>query len=224
VGSFADFDVLHFAAHSDANNAYPWRSSIHLCGYEDTVRGVTSRTNASESSREWVRPGEEVTTLYASEIAGWKLPVRLVVLSSCQSAGGRILSGEGVQGLTSAFLSAGARSVVATLWPVDDLVTAEFMKDFYRSLADGSSVSASLREAQLSLARNPATADPFYWSGFVLVGDAGLRVELARRQGFAWPWVLTAGFLLVAVIIWILLSKKGALATVIPTAQLRPKR
>jgi CHAT domain-containing protein len=187
---FAGFDILHFAAHSDANNQYPWRSSIHLSRDE-----WAEQPTASDES--------PVMVLYASEIARWKLSSRLVVLTSCQSAGGRILSGEGVQGLTSAFLSAGAQSVLATLWPVDDLATTEFTKSFYRSLQDGNSVSASLREAQLLLAQDPQTADPFYWAGFVLVGDGDLRPELSSRRNLAWLWMLAVGLLLVGTAFWI---------------------
>jgi CHAT domain-containing protein len=161
ASSLANYDILHFAAHSTADNQYPWRSAIHLAAPGSTTQG---------------------TILRAAEIAGWKLPARLVVLSSCQSAGGRVLSGEGVQGLTSAFLSAGAQAVLATLWPVDDQITAEFMGQFYRSLEKGESLATSLKQAQVALHREPRTAHPFYWASFVLVGEGNLRLNLTRRS------------------------------------------
>jgi hypothetical protein len=174
ASAFSGFDILHFAAHSTADNQSPWRSAIHL-----------GRT---------VEP-----VLRASEIAGWKLPADLVVLSSCQSAGGRILSGEGVQGLTSAFLSAGVPAVVATLWPVDDLVTVELMTAFYEELHRGQSVSASIHEARCVLRRNPHTNHPFFWAGFVLIGEGNLRVDLVARLR-TWPlWGLAV---LILLIIW----------------------
>jgi CHAT domain-containing protein len=204
----ADFDVLHFAAHSDANNQYPWRSSIHLGDNGDGYRLSESHPDSGKVDHGSDRIAGETTILYASEIASWKLPTRLVVLSSCQSAGGRYLSGEGVQGLTSAFLSAGVHAVLATLWPVDDLVTAEFTKQFYRFMGEGHGVSAALRQAQIQLARNPQTADPFYWSGFVLVGDSDLQIELAPRQRLLWLWALAAIVVVVGVSIWVLRRKK----------------
>ena len=90
---------------------------------------------------------------------------------ACESAGGRILSGEGVLGLCGAFLSAGIPAVVATLWPVDDRTTAELMTVFYEELARGETVARSLRRAQMAIRQGHETGNPFFWAGFVLVGD-----------------------------------------------------
>ncbi len=149
----AGFDVLHLAAHTTVDDEHPWRSGFAL-------------TDAP---------------LSAADIAGLDLDTRLAVLSGCESAGGRVLSGEGVQGLSSAFLAAGCRAVVATLWPVDDRVTARWMKAFYQELARGAPAAAALREAQEKLRADSRTAAPSHWAGFVLVGDGDVRVNLARR-------------------------------------------
>jgi CHAT domain-containing protein len=119
--------------------------------------------------------------LRAQEIAEMRLPARLAVLAGCESAGGRIVSGEGVVGLTAAFTAATVPTVIATLWPISDRVTAGFMKIFYLALADGRPAGASLREAQLRIREDPRTSHPFYWAGFVLVGDADAVIPLQRR-------------------------------------------
>ena len=165
---FNGYDVLHLAAHTRLDDQHPWRSAIYLV---DPL---------------------EVAVVRAAQIAEVKLDARLAVLSSCESAGGGILSGEGVQGLSSAFLSAGVPAVVATLWPVDDRVTVAFMDRFYRGLADGRSVAASLRRAQMAVRRDPSTRHPFFWAGFVLVGDGDVRLTMQRRLNPAWPFGIAA--------------------------------
>jgi CHAT domain-containing protein len=98
--------------------------------------------------------------------------VDLVVLSACQTALGREIRGEGLVGLTRGFMYAGARSVVASLWQVDDESTAELMKRFYQAmLKDGGRPAEALRTAQLEMSRSPRWSPPFYWAGFVLQGE-----------------------------------------------------
>jgi CHAT domain-containing protein len=115
------------------------------------------------------------------------------VLAGCETAGGRPTNGEGVLGLTSAFLSAGVPVVVSSRWPVDDRATAVLMQHFYDRLAAGESVSSALRDAQLAVRANRRTSHPFYWAGFAVIGD-GTRVlppVMARtRRGL---WVTVAG-------------------------------
>jgi hypothetical protein len=99
--------------------------------------------------------------------------------------------------LGAAFLSAGVPAVVVTLWPVDDRVSAALMREFYASLSHGKSVAAALRHAQLRIASRAATAHPFYWAGYVLLGDGGVKVVLERR--FPWREFLAGlGFALLA--------------------------
>jgi hypothetical protein len=92
-----------------------------------------------------------------------------------------VLSGEGVLGLASAFLSAGVPAVVATLWPVDDAQTARLMDHFYAGLAAGLDAATALHEAREALRASEATRHPFFWAGYVLVGDGQVRVTLERR-------------------------------------------
>jgi CHAT domain-containing protein/tetratricopeptide (TPR) repeat protein len=168
------YDVLHFAAHATLDDQHPWRSGIRV-----GARSV-------ESDDEYLR---------AAQIASLGLSARLAVLSSCESAGGRMSSGEGMQGLSAAFVTAGVPATVATLWPVSDRVTAKFMEAFYGYLAEGGSVAGALRAAQLDIRSRAAYRHPFYWAGFVVLGDGDVRVPLRVRRD---PIALAAPVLVVA--------------------------
>ena len=161
-------DVIHVAAHVRVDDENPWYSGVLI----------------NEAQAE-LRSGEVADDPYlrAGTIAGWRIPARLAVLAACESAGGRITQGEGVLGLTAAFLSAGSSTVVGTLWRVDDRVTERLTKAFYRGLEDGVSAAEALRAAQLSVRQESATSAPYYWAGFVTVGDGGTRVLLEGRGG-----------------------------------------
>lgn len=151
--------VLHVPTHTETYDQRPWNSRIALG-----------------------RDGNGATCwLTSADVAASRAQAELTVLSGCSSAGGRALSGEGVLGLTGAFLAAGSRAVVASLWDVDDAATAAFMDRFYRALAGGSSTAGALAAARRDLAGSPATAAPCYWAGFVVVGDGGVTVPLQRR-------------------------------------------
>jgi hypothetical protein len=186
--SAESFGVIHVAAHIEVNDEKPWHSGI-LVGASDE--------------------GDEFQAdpfLRAGEIASLRMPSRLTVLSGCESAMGRQKVGEGVAGLTAAFLSAGVNSVVATLWRVDDAVTATLMERFYRGLADGIPVAAALRRAQLETRADPHTGHPFYWAGFVVVGAGGVPIQLESRVvwGAIPPHWLLLGAVVAAYVVWIL--------------------
>jgi CHAT domain-containing protein len=111
----------------------------------------------------------------AYEIAGLDFTgTDLVVLSACQTGVGESRNGEGVYGLKRAFQRAGAKTVIMSLWAVDDQVTLELMSAFYRELEAGSSKSEALRTAARSIRNQAEYAHPFYWAAFVLAGDPGL--------------------------------------------------
>jgi tetratricopeptide (TPR) repeat protein len=155
--------VLHIPAHSEAFDQRPWNSRI--------------RVGTGDDGRPW--------WLLSGAIAATPLGVPLAVLSGCSSAGGQALSGEGMLGLTGAFLAAGSQAVVASLWDVDDGATSLLMDRFYRELADGRTVAGALAAARQALAGDPATAAPCYWAGFVVVGDGALTVPLRPRTAKA---------------------------------------
>jgi CHAT domain-containing protein len=95
------------------------------------------------------------------------------MLSACETGLGKERRGEGVMGLTRAFMYAGAPTVGVSLWSVADKSTADLMTDFYRRLFSegGGSTSGALRAAQLSMISAKKYSAPFYWAPFVLVGD-----------------------------------------------------
>jgi len=180
----AGHEVLHFASHFELDDQHPWQSRFYFAA------------------------GDSSAPLRAADIARERIDARLVFLATCGSAGGRIVSGEGVLGVSSAFVSAGSASIVATLWPVDDRVTAGLVERFYAELEQGATVGAALGRAQEAVAREPATAHPFYWAGFVLIGDPGTRVALETRGPLA-AWTIAAGIALAAAIVAIPLLRRG---------------
>jgi CHAT domain-containing protein/Tfp pilus assembly protein PilF len=113
--------------------------------------------------------------LHASEIYGLKLPADLIVLSACNTGRGENVPGEGVIGLSQAFLVAGATQVMMSLWTIDDSATSTLMKKFYHEyLAKGAAPAAALREAERMMLRGSNKKAPFYWGGFEIQGDWNL--------------------------------------------------
>jgi len=108
--------------------------------------------------------------LEAWEIMKLDLKADLVVLSACETARGRIGSGEGMIGLTWAFFVAGVPTTVASQWSVDAASTTELMVEFHRNLERHKGKAESLRQAMLKLLKSKEYSRPFYWAGFVLVG------------------------------------------------------
>jgi CHAT domain-containing protein/tetratricopeptide (TPR) repeat protein len=111
--------------------------------------------------------------LRTDEVFNLRLGAPLVMLSACETGLGKEKRGEGVMGLTRAFMYAGAPTVGVSLWSVADKSTAELMTEFYKRLlaSDSASPSASLRAAQLAMIDGKKYSAPFYWAPFVLVGD-----------------------------------------------------
>ncbi|HEX6903093.1 MAG TPA: CHAT domain-containing protein [Thermoanaerobaculia bacterium] len=153
AGELRDYRVVHFATHGLANTLNPELSGL-----------VLSMVDASRQPREGF--------LSLADIYDLDLAADLVVLSGCRTALGKEVRGEGVMGLTRGFQYAGVPRVVASLWRVQDRTTAELMTRFYRALwQDRLPPAAALRQAQLSMRRDPRYRDPYSWAGFVLQGD-----------------------------------------------------
>jgi CHAT domain-containing protein len=150
--SLARQRIIHFATHGMMDTRHPEMSGLVLSMFNK--RG--------EYQDEYLR---------LSDIYSLKLSADLVVLSSCESALGKDLGSEGIIGLPRAFLYAGARSVIASLWKVDDEATVPLMKTFYSRLQLGEDPARALQGAQLDLLKNARLSDPYYWAGFVLEGD-----------------------------------------------------
>ncbi len=109
--------------------------------------------------------------LHLFEVYEMRLQSDLVVLSACETKLGKRVRGEGVIALSRGFLAAGARRVVASLWPVDDDATARLMGAFFEGAGRGEETGLALRDAKHALRGRPETSDPFYWAPFVLSGS-----------------------------------------------------
>ena len=143
--------VVHIAAH----------------GRMETGEIVLSPNPESRKSQ---TPAEEDYMLTMKDVMSVKLRAKLVVLSCCHSGRGEIKA-EGVVGIARAFIGAGARSVLVSLWAIDDEATLEFMKSFYHNFVKGRSASESLNHAMKCLRESETFSDVKYWAPFTLIGD-----------------------------------------------------
>lgn len=144
----ARYAYIHFVAHATASQTDPLDSAI-----------ILSREKTDEDSFK----------LYAREIMKHSLDARLVTISACYGSGTRSYAGEGLVGLSWAFLRAGAHSVVGALWEVSDESTPRLMDTFYRDIEEGQAPAMALRSAKLSLLHTRSRfRAPFYWAPFQL--------------------------------------------------------
>jgi CHAT domain-containing protein len=125
--------------------------------------------------------------LTAEDVSGLDLlSTELAVLSACDTGLGEVRIGEGVFGLRRAFVLAGVRTLVMSLWKVPDHQTQELMEEFYRRILTGEQCAGALREAQLAMKEK--YAKPLYWGAFICQGDPGpLRVPISGRQPAEMP-------------------------------------
>ncbi|MFN2511370.1 MAG: CHAT domain-containing protein [Pyrinomonadaceae bacterium] len=148
--------ILHFATHGTLNNAAPMYSHLVLAPGDKKEDGL----------------------LEAWELMALDLKADLAVLSACETARGRFGAGEGIIGLTWALFVAGVPSTVVSQWQVESASTRDLMVSFHRGLSSPprarkakATKTEALRQAALKVMKNPETSHPFYWAGFVLVGD-----------------------------------------------------
>ena len=152
-GELSHYRVIHFATHGLLNSEHPELSGL--------VLSLVDKDGNLEDG-----------FLRMHEIYNLNLPADLVVLSACQTALGKQIKGEGLVGLTRGFMYAGAQRVVASLWQVDDLATAQLMKSFYRGmLVEGLRPAAALRAAQMETQKQKRWSSPFFWAAFTIQGE-----------------------------------------------------
>jgi CHAT domain-containing protein len=142
----AQYSYIHFVTHAVASRTDPLDSAI-----------ILSRSKVSEDSFK----------LYARDIMRQPIDARLVTISACYGSGTRSYAGEGLVGLSWAFLRAGAHSVIGALWEVSDDSTPRLMDTLYQGLEEGQTPAVALRGAKLALLHSQSRfSAPFYWAPF----------------------------------------------------------
>ena len=181
--------LLHLSTHAVVDQERPDRSRILLA-------------SASPGTGDY---------LFLDEVGNLDLKnVDLVTLSACDTARGKMVGGEGIQAFSQSFLAAGASATVASLWKVADEPAADFMNQFYYSLARGATKAEALRAAKLRFLRsNSALASPRYWAAFILTGDGWDRTTRVV------PWsaifiAFAAMLLVISLSLWRLMIVKAA--------------
>jgi CHAT domain-containing protein len=151
----SEYRFVHFATHGVLDPQEPELSGILLSLVDKEGRP------------------QENGLLRLGDVYNLDLPVELVSLSACETALGKRVKGEGLVGLTRGFMYAGAPRVLATLWKVDEVATADTMKLFYEGMLGSQKLrpAAALREAQKQMWQRDPNGSPFYWAAFVLQGE-----------------------------------------------------
>jgi CHAT domain-containing protein/tetratricopeptide (TPR) repeat protein len=155
---------LHFATHGFVDERHPELSALVLSN---------------------VAGSEEDGVLQVREIFNLDLDADLIVLSACETGLGREVTGEGLVGLSRAFLYAGASGIMVSLWRVADVSSRGLMVDFYRRSSSGMGQPRALRESKLAMIEGARWAHPFYWAPFILVGSAGAPLAAPVTEGAA---------------------------------------
>ena len=180
--------IVHFATHGFLDSEHPELSAI-----------VLAMTDRNGVKTDGLMPLPDIYSL--------NLSADLIVLSACQTALGKDIKGEGFVGLTHSFMSAEAKSVVASLWNVDDRATAALMAAFYEGmLQQGMTPAGALRSAKLKMIRETQWTAPYYWAGFVLQGEYNNHIAVDR-----YSWLrrgLIALFLLILIAAALLIFQK----------------
>ena len=143
--------------------AYEW---IHLATHSDP--NLNSEEGGALIFSENIHKNEP-SILYANEIISLKIRANLVVLSACQSSIGQYTPTQGMNSIAQAFLNAGAKSVVTSLWQVDDRNTAQFMEIFYYYLSKGYTKNKALQFTKKKMMNKM----PYFWAPFILMGETG---------------------------------------------------
>ena len=142
--------ILHLATHGKSNNDAGHYSFIAFSESADST---------------------ENSLFYVKDLQNLHIPAELVVLSACETGIGELQKGEGVVSVGKGFSYAGAKSILTTLWQVNDNTTAKLMPLFYKNLQQGHSKEIALQMAKKAFITNNRDAHPFYWSGYLIFGD-----------------------------------------------------
>ena len=158
LDSYAEYSMIHLSTHGIVDHTNPSRSYIAFSEVSDSSKLQHS--------------------LYANEIFNLNSKAELLVLSACETAIGGIAEGEGVMSLSRAWAATGVKSIVSTLWRIDDQFTSEFMMEFYKRMKNGESKSVAVWNTKKRFINDEVYQQPYYWASFTLMGDrASLNVN-----------------------------------------------
>ena len=184
-GSLGNFRIIHFATHGIFNDVRPELSGLILSRVDE-------------------RGGRRDGFLRTDDIYNLRLNADLVVLSACRTGLGRNVNGEGILGITRGFMYAGSRSIVASLWKVNDEATAELMGHFYQGMfRKGLPPSAALRAAKEQIWKQERWRPPYFWAAFVMQGEGNQRPPAVADVHGSAPLVMAVALpvLVVAVLL-----------------------
>ena len=166
LASASDARILHLSTHGKANDKIGDYSFLAFYQHPDS---------SENSSR-----------LYNRDLYNLQLNADMVVLSACETGIGELQRGEGIISMARGFSYAGAKSIVTTLWSVNDASSNKLMTTFYRFLSEGKTKDAALKAAKLELMSNPQYASPYHWAGTIPIGDMS---AINLRGGWNWRWI-----------------------------------
>lgn len=185
------YRIIHFATHGVLNEERPELSGIVLSGFNEKGQKI----------HQFIR---------LQDIYELDLNAELVVLSACNTGIGKEVKGEGLQSLNNAFLSVGTKTVISSLWKVEDMATLELMKNFYSALSEGNKTSSqALREAQTKMWENPRYQSPFYWASFMVQGDFMSVPMISAKSDIKIYTITISALLLVSCLIWQILRRRS---------------
>lgn len=164
---------------------------------------LATHANASDTINPWI--AFRNTKLKSSQLDSIKINADLVVLSACNTSLGKLNRGEGVLSLARNFFASGAKTVVPSLWEVNDKATTNITSEFYKNLSNGKSKSEALRNAKLNYLNNnsDAEASPYYWASLIVIGNTS-----TIKPQFQYSLYIKIGFALLIVLILFFTLKK----------------
>ncbi|MUH37285.1 CHAT domain-containing protein [Zobellia amurskyensis] len=180
----SNFNIIHLATHASANDAYPDYSYLAFSQQKDS---------------------SENNVLYIKDLYNISLNADLVTLSACQTGIGKLQKGQGMLSLSKGFYYAGAKSLVNTLWKINDKSSVKLMEFFYEGLSKGKSKAKALRDAKLKYLETTddnLLQHPYYWSAFVVSGD----ISPITKTSYWWYW--GSSFLVLSVFYGVFWYKK----------------
>lgn len=183
----SNYSVIHLATHGKANDLAGDYAYLAFSAIQDSI---------------------ENEFLYNAELYNLKLNADLVVLSACETGVGELNKGEGIISLARGFSYAGAKSIITTLWSINDARTKEIMESFYHFIKKGKAKDSALREAKLEfIEKNKRNAHPFYWAAFIPIGD---MEPIIMQNGLSKTLVLSTGlvfFIFLILFLWYRLTR-----------------